>query len=83
MSSIIATPSSSSCTLYTYSTKLVFTFDSIEGKILGKFTAHDYFLYAPSFRHYSSLVDLRASYSTESADELEQLQRKYHPEIFI
>jgi hypothetical protein len=82
MSSIIATPGNSSHNLYTYSTALVYTFDAIEGKILGKFTEHDYFLYAPYFRHYSSLVDLRA-YSTESANELEQLQRKYHPEIFI
>jgi hypothetical protein len=83
MSSIIAAPSNSSHTIYTYSTTLVYTFGVIEGKILGKFTEHDYFLYAPSFRHYSSLVDLRAAYSTESADKLEQLQRKYHPEIFI
>jgi hypothetical protein len=83
MSSIVATPGNSSHSLYTYSTNLVYTFDAIEGKILGKFTEHDYFLYAPSFRHYSSLVDLRAAYSTESADELEQLQRKYHPELFI
>jgi hypothetical protein len=83
MSSIIATPGSSGTTLYSYSTNLVYTFDAVEGKILGKFTEHDYFLYAPSFRHYSSLVDLRAAYSAESADELERLKRKYHPEIFI
>ena len=82
MSSIIATTGTSSF-LCEYSTDLVYTFDSIEGKILGKFTEHDYFLYAPSVRHYSSLVDLRAAYSSQSANELEQLQRKYHPEIFI
>jgi hypothetical protein len=83
MSSIIATPGNSGYSLYEYSTSLVFTFDAIEGHILGKFTEHDYFLYAPHSNHYSSLVDLRAAYSTQSAEELEQLKRKYHPEIFI
>jgi hypothetical protein len=83
MSSIIATTGNSSCDLYEYPTNLVFTFNAIEGKILGKFTEHDYFLYAPSSKHYSSLANLRASYSTDYANKLKQLQRKYHPEIFI
>jgi hypothetical protein len=83
MSSIIAAPSNSNHMLYEYSTNLVYTLDAIKGKIFGKFTKHDYFLYAPFSKHYSSLVDLRAAYSADSADELEQLKRKYHPEIFI
>jgi hypothetical protein len=82
MSSILAatTPSSR---VYTYFTTLVYTFDLIEGSIFGEFTEHDYFLYSPTCKHYASLASLRSCYSATSASELEQLQRKYHPEIFI